>query len=409
MNQNVLTAAAVALAMPTLLLMAPTALAGESAQQLVAINGKEHGVSAEQLARRIYPSRHSSGRRPFGSSHAMIRHQQFNRTRQQHNQPNFRNLRRPVPHTSSGPAKPRPNDPRIDRLRQRLTPNVAGSNKPNPMNCVGQACRQPHLAMPQPKPNDSKIDRFGQRVAPNNTLTPKPNDPNIDRFRAIPKLAVQTPNGNGNVSCGCNPRPCVCRIAHPQTGQIIGSRVWNQDGSSVEFDRRTGALTQLPAPNRTPPPNSNSPTPPPNSNSPTPPTDSNSPTDNRNPGSSERPPITINFGPSDNADRGRESGEAPEVAGSGRRAPRPYYAAPQPYVQPQPTVQPQPAVQPQPLAPQPATAPTDPVCVKGTWAMENNERKYVCLSWYYLGQIYTPDQLEQVLVQQETQNTRVPG
>jgi len=41
--------------------------------------------------------------------------------------------------------------------------------------------------------------------------------------------------------------------------------------------------------------------------------------------------------------------------------------------------------------------------------MENNERRYVCLSWYYLGQIYTPDQLEQVLVQQETQNTRVPG
>lgn len=38
-----------------------------------------------------------------------------------------------------------------------------------------------------------------------------------------------------------------------------------------------------------------------------------------------------------------------------------------------------------------------PVCLSATWAMQGSEKKLVCLSWYYSGRIYTPDELEQVL------------
>jgi hypothetical protein len=40
-----------------------------------------------------------------------------------------------------------------------------------------------------------------------------------------------------------------------------------------------------------------------------------------------------------------------------------------------------------------------PVCLSGTWAMQDQQRQYVCVSWFYQGRIYTPDQLEQVLAQ----------
>jgi hypothetical protein len=41
----------------------------------------------------------------------------------------------------------------------------------------------------------------------------------------------------------------------------------------------------------------------------------------------------------------------------------------------------------------------EPVCVQGTWALQGGVKKYVCLSWHFRGQIYTPDQLEAVLAQ----------
>jgi hypothetical protein len=48
---------------------------------------------------------------------------------------------------------------------------------------------------------------------------------------------------------------------------------------------------------------------------------------------------------------------------------------------------------------QPRYAKDDPVCLQGTWATQENQKMYVCLSWYFRGQIYTPDQLSQVLAQ----------
>jgi hypothetical protein len=45
----------------------------------------------------------------------------------------------------------------------------------------------------------------------------------------------------------------------------------------------------------------------------------------------------------------------------------------------------------------------EPVCVEGVWAIQDNEKKYVCLSWYFRGQIYTPDQMAQVLAQLQPQ------
>jgi hypothetical protein len=48
---------------------------------------------------------------------------------------------------------------------------------------------------------------------------------------------------------------------------------------------------------------------------------------------------------------------------------------------------------------QPRSVNDDPVCLQGTWATQEIQRKYVCLSWYFRGQIYTPDQLAQVLAQ----------
>src|SRR5262249_45000574 len=40
-----------------------------------------------------------------------------------------------------------------------------------------------------------------------------------------------------------------------------------------------------------------------------------------------------------------------------------------------------------------------PVCAQGTWAMDGDEKKYVCLAWRFRGQIYSPTELEQVLAQ----------
>jgi hypothetical protein len=45
----------------------------------------------------------------------------------------------------------------------------------------------------------------------------------------------------------------------------------------------------------------------------------------------------------------------------------------------------------------------EPVCVDGTWAIQDSEKKYVCLSWFYRGHLYTPVQLQQLLSQQRTQ------
>jgi hypothetical protein len=44
---------------------------------------------------------------------------------------------------------------------------------------------------------------------------------------------------------------------------------------------------------------------------------------------------------------------------------------------------------------------TDPVCVQGTWAEQEEKKVYVCLSWYFRGRLLTPDQLAQVLAQQQ--------
>ena len=69
----------------------------------------------------------------------------------------------------------------------------------------------------------------------------------------------------------------------------------------------------------------------------------------------------------------------------------PHYAAPGHRPQPQ-------------LRLQPAKAKTaEPACVEGTWAMQDDEKKYVCLSWYFRGRIYTPDQMAQVLAQLQPQ------
>jgi len=47
-------------------------------------------------------------------------------------------------------------------------------------------------------------------------------------------------------------------------------------------------------------------------------------------------------------------------------------------------------------APGPA-ANDEPVCDQGTWATKGDEKKYVCLSWRFRGQIYSLDELETVL------------
>lgn len=43
---------------------------------------------------------------------------------------------------------------------------------------------------------------------------------------------------------------------------------------------------------------------------------------------------------------------------------------------------------------QPAQVTDKPVCLSGTWATQDQQQQYMCLSWFYQGQIYTPDQLE---------------
>jgi CubicO group peptidase (beta-lactamase class C family) len=60
------------------------------------------------------------------------------------------------------------------------------------------------------------------------------------------------------------------------------------------------------------------------------------------------------------------------------------------------------------ILPQPQPTPAadaHPVCVQGSWAEENDQKRYVCLSWFYQGQLYAPAELEQVLAAQRTSPT----
>jgi hypothetical protein len=50
-------------------------------------------------------------------------------------------------------------------------------------------------------------------------------------------------------------------------------------------------------------------------------------------------------------------------------------------------------------APQPRYASDDPVCVQGTWIVQNYEKRYVCLTWQFRGQVYNSEQLKRVLAQ----------
>jgi len=86
---------------------------------------------------------------------------------------------------------------------------------------------------------------------------------------------------------------------------------------------------------------------------------------------------------SEAADQGRMVGDR-GGAGNGDRG-----------YQPQPSVgQPGYAAQPRP---QPRLVKDDPVCVQGTWVMQLGQKKYVCLSWHFRGELFTPDQLDVVL------------
>ena len=82
--------------------------------------------------------------------------------------------------------------------------------------------------------------------------------------------------------------------------------------------------------------------------------------------------------------RGDEGGNRGDRYAPGVAEPAPRYYAPRYQAQPQ-------------VQPQPVVAKDDPTCVQGTWAMLGDEKKYVCLSWHFRGQLYTTDQLEQVL------------
>jgi hypothetical protein len=78
-----------------------------------------------------------------------------------------------------------------------------------------------------------------------------------------------------------------------------------------------------------------------------------------------------------------------QVSGGGSGAPgAPYPAAP---------ANPDPGYPAPRYTAQPVT--DKPVCLSGTFATQNQQQQYVCLSWFYQGRIYTPDQLEQVLAQ----------
>jgi pimeloyl-ACP methyl ester carboxylesterase len=51
----------------------------------------------------------------------------------------------------------------------------------------------------------------------------------------------------------------------------------------------------------------------------------------------------------------------------------------------------------------------NPICAEGSWAMERDEMKYVCLSWFLRGSTYTPAELEQVLAQLKKSSPRQPS
>ena len=47
----------------------------------------------------------------------------------------------------------------------------------------------------------------------------------------------------------------------------------------------------------------------------------------------------------------------------------------------------------------PATPNHDPICVQGSWVQASNDRRYVCLSWYFKGYLYAPNEIDEVLTQ----------
>jgi hypothetical protein len=104
-----------------------------------------------------------------------------------------------------------------------------------------------------------------------------------------------------------------------------------------------------------------------------------------------------------NGDRDRGGDGRFSGGGGGGDAPvaeAPAPAAPAPSNAPAPSYAPAPGYSAPRYSPQPAAVAKDePVCVHGTWAMQDNQKVYVCLSWHFRGQVYTPDQMEAVIAQ----------
>jgi hypothetical protein len=161
-------------------------------------------------------------------------------------------------------------------------------------------------------------------------------------FTSPGKIKNLLPGQTGG--CGCGPAPCQCKIPGAN-GTTVGTRIVDANGK----------VTDVPNPP---------------------------------PGSTPKAPGTPDPGTSN--DRPSRIGDR-DGGGDRARGDRNFRM--------QPRFDARPGYDAPPPRSQPRYVNDDPTCLQGTWAMQDDQKKYVCLSWYFRGRIYTPEQLEQILAQ----------
>jgi hypothetical protein len=355
--------ATLAIAVPMLVVASPMAEAGRhSAARHIAAGG-----AANFKASRPMIVRQQFNRTVQGAARTGSRYPAPNRPSTTVNVPKLAPKLGPAP----GPAlNQTPTTKSRDAIRQAVNQPTKGAQVPafvphtrdgTPANIPGRINSPDKLTMGSAKSPDATKGSV-TKMPPPAAAQPKP----------IPADGVPRPGGPLLGSSGIKNTPAGEQIAPRDVAKDPAAPGLKGAGKGLSGKDAAIGAGIIPSTPKAPPP-----APPPAPPGPPLPPVSETPAPLPTPPPSGRPPAIV---------------VVPGIGFGDRQAPAvveyvPRYAVPRYQAQPRQQLQ-------------PAKTKTDePVCVEGVWAMQDNEKKYVCLSWYFRGRIYTPDQLAQVLAQ----------
>jgi hypothetical protein len=351
--------AALAVVVPMLVVASPSAEAGRHSA------GRYSGS----------PSRGATG---FKSSRPMILRQKFNRVTQGNRSRHLGLNKGPSLNTT--------------KLAPKLSkvPTLGGPTATKPLNKLGKGGGNPTPSQGNPTPDPRKIGNEKVRQAfeaqeKAGTISPhakqRLNEDRAARIaesgptKALGKLGKQ--GGNPTPGQGENPTPDPRKIGNEKVRQAFEAQekagtISPHAQQRLNEDRAARIAEQQQGAPRNPD------------------------TGNSGAGGDDKPNTTVIIVPGRGDGQGASRGDGDRQVGGGYRYAPSMLEPGSPYAAPRYQAQPQQL--------QPAKIKKDEsVCVEGVWAMQDNEKKYVCLSWYFRGRIYTPDQMAQILAQLQPQ------